>query len=83
MSSSFTPLKMQEPELVNQLKEKLPGALFEKLSGSLSLDRDRLKFAEYKVQFCNIPSFLGERTDPTRTEKGLSNANSYQILYWR
>ena len=50
LSSSFTPLKMQDPELVNQLKERLPEALFEKLNGSLSLDRDRLRFAEYKVR---------------------------------
>src|SRR5438552_14096130 len=50
LSSSFTPLKMQDPELVNQLKEMLPEALFEKLNGSLSIDRDRLKFAEYKVR---------------------------------
>ena len=32
LSSSFTPLKMQDPELVNQLKERLPEALFEKLN---------------------------------------------------
>src|ERR1700680_2308110 len=50
LSSSFTPLKMQDPELVNQLKERLPEALFEKLNGSLSIDRDRLRFAEYKVR---------------------------------
>ena len=50
LSSSFTPLKMQDPELVSQLKEKLPEALFEKLNDSLSIDRDRLKFAEYKVR---------------------------------
>jgi transposase len=37
---------MQDPELVNQLKEKLPEALFEKLSGSLSIDRDRLRMLE-------------------------------------
>jgi hypothetical protein len=37
---------MQDPELVNQLKERLPEALFEKLNGSLSIDRDRLRFAE-------------------------------------
>ena len=41
---------MQDPELVNQLKERLPEALFEKLKGSLSIDRDRLRFAEYKVR---------------------------------
>ena len=41
---------MQDPELVNQLKERLPEALFEKLNGSLSIDQDRLKFAEYKVR---------------------------------
>ena len=50
MSSSFTPLKTQDPELVNQLKERLPEALFEKLNCSLSIDRDRLRFAEYKVR---------------------------------
>ena len=44
------PLKMQDPELVNQLKEMLSEALFEKLNDSLSIDRDRLKFAEYKVR---------------------------------
>jgi hypothetical protein len=41
---------MQDLELVNQLKESLPEALFEKLKGSLSIDRDRLRFAEYKVR---------------------------------
>src|SRR5882757_8741385 len=41
---------MQDPELVNQHKERLPEALFEKLNGSLSIDRDRLRFAEYKVR---------------------------------
>jgi hypothetical protein len=41
---------MQDPELVNQLKERLPEALFEKLNRSLSVDRDRLRFAEYKVR---------------------------------
>ena len=41
---------MQDPELVNQLKERLSEALFEKLNDSLSIDRDRLKFAEYKVR---------------------------------
>ncbi len=41
---------MQDPELVTQLKERLPETLFEKLNGSLSIDRDRLRFAEYKVR---------------------------------
>src|SRR5580704_12223824 len=41
---------MQDPELVTQLKERLPEALFEKLNGSLSIDQDQLKFAEYKVR---------------------------------
>ena len=54
---------MQDPELVNQLKEKLPEALFEKLSGSLSIDRDRLRFAEYKVRV------LEERLRLVRIEK--------------
>ena len=54
---------MQDPELVNQLKEKLPEALFEKLSGSLSIDRYRLRFAEYKVRV------LEERLRLVRIEK--------------
>ena len=54
---------MQDAELVNQLKEKLPEALFEKLNGSLSIDRDRLKFAEYKVRV------LEERLRLIRIEK--------------
>jgi len=33
---------MQDPDLVNQLKERLPEALLAVLSGSLSVDRDRL-----------------------------------------
>ena len=54
---------MQDSELVNQLKERLPEALFEKLNGSLSIDRDRLKFAEYKVRV------LEERLRLVRIEK--------------
>src|SRR5208282_11069 len=54
---------MQDPELVNQLKEMLPEALFEKLNGSLSIDRDRLRFAEYKVRV------LEERLRLVRIEK--------------
>jgi hypothetical protein len=44
------PLKMQDPELVTQLKERLPETLFEKFNGSLSIDQERLKLAEYKVR---------------------------------
>ena len=54
---------MEDPELVNQLKERLPEALFEKLNDSLSIDRDRLKFAEYKVRV------LEERLRLVRIEK--------------
>ena len=54
---------MQDPELVKQLKEMLPEALFEKLNGSLSIDRDRLRFAEYKVRV------LEERLRLVRIEK--------------
>src|SRR5271165_5353257 len=54
---------MQDPELVNQLKERLSEALFEKLNGSLSIDRDRLRFAEYKVRV------LEERLRLVRIEK--------------
>jgi transposase len=63
LSSSFTPLKTQDPKLVNQLKESLPEALFEKLKGSLSIDGDRLRFAEYKVRV------LEERLRLVRIEK--------------
>jgi transposase len=62
LSSGFTPLKTQDPELVN-LKESLPEALFEKLKGSLSIDGDRLRFAEYKVRV------LEERLRLVRIEK--------------
>ena len=54
---------MQDPELVNQLKERLSEALFEKLNDSLSVDRDRLKFAEYKIRV------LEERLRLVRIEK--------------
>jgi len=50
LSASFTPLRALDPTLVGQLKETLPVALFEKLNGSLSIDQDQLKFAEYKVR---------------------------------
>jgi hypothetical protein len=50
LSASFTPLKALDPTLLSQLKETLPAALFEKLNGSLSIDQDQLKFAEYKVR---------------------------------
>jgi transposase len=50
LSASFTPLKTLDPTLLSQLKETLPAALFQKLNGSLSLDQDQLKIAEYKVQ---------------------------------
>ena len=41
---------MQDPELVTQLKERLPETLFEKFNGSLSIDQERLQLAEYKVR---------------------------------
>ena len=48
---------------MNQLKERLPQALFEKLTNSLSVDGDRLRFAEYKVRV------LEERLRLVRIEK--------------
>jgi transposase len=63
LSASFTPLKALDPTLVSQLKETLPAALFEKLNGSLSIDQDQLKFAEYKVRV------LEERLRLVRIEK--------------
>src|SRR5258705_2776223 len=54
---------MHDPELVNQIKERLPEALFETLNGSLSIDQDQLRFAEYKVRV------LEERLRQVRIEK--------------
>ena len=63
MSSGFTPIQIPDPELVSQLKEKLPEALLEKLNGSLSILQDRVRFAEYKVRV------LEERLRLVRIEK--------------
>jgi transposase len=63
LSSYFSPLKSLDPELVGRLKETLPDALFTKLNGSLCLDQERLKFAEYKVRV------LEERLCLVRIEK--------------
>jgi hypothetical protein len=63
LSVSFTTLKALDPALVSQLKDSLPDPLFEKLNGSLSIDQDRLKFAEYKVRV------LEERLRLVRIEK--------------
>jgi transposase len=63
LSVSFTTLKALDPALVGQLKDTLPGSLFEKLNGSLSIDQERLKFAEYKIRV------LEERLRLARIEK--------------
>ena len=63
MSISFTPLKALDSTLVNQLKDSLPEPLFQKLNGSLSIDQERLKFAEYKIRV------LEERLRVVRIEK--------------
>jgi transposase len=63
LNASFTPLKALDPTLLSQLKETLPAALFEKLNGSLSIDQDQHKFAEYKVRV------LEERLRLIRIEK--------------
>jgi transposase len=63
LSSGFTPIQIPDPELVSQLKEKLPEALLEKLNGSLSILQDRVRFAEYKVRV------LEERLRLVRIEK--------------
>ena len=63
MSSGFTPIQIPDPELVSQLREKLPQALLDKLNGSLSILQDRLRFAEYKVRV------LEERLRLVRIEK--------------
>jgi transposase len=48
LSVDFTTLKALDPTLVSQLRETLPAALFAQLNSSLSIDQDRLKFAEYR-----------------------------------
>jgi len=63
LSSGFTPIQIPDPELVSQLREKLPQALLDKLNGSLSILQDRLRFAEYKVRV------LEERLRLVRIEK--------------
>ena len=63
LSVIFTTFKALDPTLVSQLKDTLPDPLFEKLNGSLSIDQDRLKFAEYKIRV------LEERLRLVRIEK--------------
>jgi transposase len=63
LSGHFSPLKSLDSELISQLKETLPDALFAKLNGSLSFDQERLKFVEYKVRV------LEERLRLVRIEK--------------
>jgi hypothetical protein len=59
----LTPIQIPDSELASQLREKLPQELLEKLNGSLSILRDRLQFAEYKVRV------LEERLRLVRIEK--------------
>jgi transposase len=63
LSVSFTSLKALDPALVSQLKDSLSGPLFDRLNGSLSIDQERLKFAEYKIRV------LEERLRLVRIEK--------------
>ena len=63
LSVNFTSLKALDSTLVSQLKDTLPDPLFQKLNGSLSIDQDRLKFAEYKIRV------LEERLRLVRIEK--------------
>jgi transposase len=63
LSEHFTTLRSLDPELVSQLKDSLPDALFEKLNASLSIDQGELKFAQYKV------FVLEERLRLVRIEK--------------
>src|SRR5208337_1080205 len=60
---------MQDPEPVNQLKESLPEALFEKLNGSFSIDQDRLKLTEYKVRVLEQNASGPHREVRTRQRK--------------
>jgi len=63
LSISFTTLKALDPTLISQLQETLPASLLAQLKGSLSIDQDRLKFAEYKIRV------LEERLRLVRIEK--------------
>jgi hypothetical protein len=63
LSVSFTILRALDPALVSQLKDTLPDPLFDQLRGSLSIDQERLKFAEYKIRV------LEERLRLVRIEK--------------
>jgi len=63
LSVSFTTLKALDPALIGQLKDTLSEPLFDRLSGSLSIDQKRLKFAEYKIRV------LEERLRLVRIEK--------------
>jgi transposase len=63
LSVSFTTLKALDPALIGQLKDTLSEPLFDRLSGSLSIDQERLKFAEYKIRV------LEERLRLVRIEK--------------
>jgi hypothetical protein len=76
LSASFAPLKALDPTLVSQLKETLPAALFEKLNGSLSIDQDRLKFAEYKNRV------LEERLRLVRIDKYGTEAKNSLTRNW-
>ena len=63
MSASFTTLKALDAALVGELKDSLPDPLFEKLNGCLSIDQERLRFAEHKIRV------LEERLRLIRIEK--------------
>ena len=70
---------MQDPELVSQLKESLPEAVFEKFNGSLSIDRDRLRFAEYKVRVLKERlRWYGSRS----TDRGVKNSPTRNWNCW-
>ena len=79
LSVNFTSLKALDPTLLSQLKDTLPDRLFEKLNGSLSIDQDRLKFAEYKIRV------LEERLRLVRIEKygpGAKNSLTHNWNSW-
>jgi transposase len=63
LSVSFTTLRALDPALVSQLKDFLPDPVFDKPNGALSIDQERLKFAEYKIRV------LEERLRLVRIEK--------------
>ena len=86
MSVSFTPLKSLDPWLVSQLKDSLSDSLFERLGRSLSIDQDRLKFSEYKIEGLTVKALAKDvalasyQATITGTYKGKEVPSPVQVV---